>query len=81
MGHSLGLKVIAEGVETEEQRLLLVEFGCDQIQGYLFGKPMPASEFEVLLAGRGGGSSSGAPTGRPPAAAAPAVPRMRPVVV
>ncbi|MCU1462889.1 MAG: diguanylate cyclase/phosphodiesterase with sensor(s) [Acidimicrobiales bacterium] len=81
MGHSLGLKVIAEGVETEEQRLLLAEFDCDQIQGYLFAKPMPASEFEVLLAGRGGGSTSGSPPARPPAAAAPAVPRMRPVVV
>jgi EAL domain-containing protein (putative c-di-GMP-specific phosphodiesterase class I) len=54
MGHSLGLKVIAEGVETEEQRRLLAEFECDQIQGYLYGKPMPADEFEQLLARRGG---------------------------
>jgi diguanylate cyclase (GGDEF)-like protein len=76
MGHSLGLKVIAEGVETEEQRRLLTEFDCDQIQGYLFAKPMPAEEFERLLAGRG---ASPPPNGSLHVPAA--VPRMRPVVV
>ncbi len=49
MGHSLGLKVIAEGVETEQQKAFLVNEGCDQLQGYLLGHPMPADVFEVFL--------------------------------
>jgi len=52
MAHKLGLKVIAEGVETEQQLQLLVEAGCDYIQGYLFSKPVPAMEFEQLLESR-----------------------------
>lgn len=49
MAHRLGMKVIAEGIETDEQRDLLIEAGCDLGQGYLLGTPMPAAELEVLL--------------------------------
>ena len=49
MAHSLKLKVIAEGVETEQQMLMLREQHCDAMQGYLFSKPMPAEEFTALL--------------------------------
>jgi diguanylate cyclase (GGDEF)-like protein len=48
MARSLGLQVIAEGVETEAQRQTLQELGCDQFQGYLLGRPMPIERFEAL---------------------------------
>ena len=47
LGHSLGLKVVAEGVETEDQFRHLALLGCDQIQGYLLSKPVPAEVFEA----------------------------------
>jgi len=46
LAHGLQLKVVAEGVETEGQRGLLEALGCDQGQGFLFARPMPAAEFE-----------------------------------
>lgn len=49
LGQNLGLAVIAEGVETDEQRDLLAVLGCNQFQGYLFGRPVPLAEFEALL--------------------------------
>jgi EAL domain-containing protein (putative c-di-GMP-specific phosphodiesterase class I) len=49
MGRSLGLKVSAEGVETEEQEKVLRELGCEEAQGYLYGKPMQATDFEDWL--------------------------------
>ena len=49
VAHSLQLDVLGEGVEQEQQRAILMAEGCDQAQGYLFGHPMPAAEFELLL--------------------------------
>lgn len=51
MAHKLGIKVIAEGIETAEQRALLTDAGCDYGQGYLFAKPLRAEEFERVFAG------------------------------
>lgn len=51
MAHSLNLSVIAEGVETEEQRQLLLSNGCTAYQGYLFGRPAPIDQFESSVAG------------------------------
>ena len=48
----LGLNVIAEGVETEAQREFLDKNGCHAFQGNLFGKPIPADQFEEILRGR-----------------------------
>jgi len=50
MAHRLGIKVIAEGVETEEQRGLLLTAGCDFAQGYFFSRPVPADRLNELIA-------------------------------
>jgi diguanylate cyclase (GGDEF)-like protein len=52
LGHSLGLKVIAEGVETADQLAYLASRGCDEMQGYLFSKPIPADDFAALVRAR-----------------------------
>jgi EAL domain-containing protein (putative c-di-GMP-specific phosphodiesterase class I) len=49
LAHSLGLKVIAEGVDAEEQAAMLVELGCDQMQGYLISRPVPPEQIEAML--------------------------------
>jgi EAL domain-containing protein (putative c-di-GMP-specific phosphodiesterase class I) len=49
MAKSLDIDVIAEGVETEEQRQLLLENGCIHYQGYYFGRPTPIEEFEATI--------------------------------
>ncbi|MFC5459142.1 EAL domain-containing protein [Massilia niabensis] len=49
LGHKLNLRVIAEGVETEQQRAFLRENECDEMQGYLFSRPVPADEIEAMF--------------------------------
>ena len=53
MAHALGLKVVAEGVETERQRDLLLALHCDEFQGYLYGRPMPAHMLSLWALGEG----------------------------
>jgi diguanylate cyclase (GGDEF)-like protein/PAS domain S-box-containing protein len=53
LAHGIGLRVIAEGVETEEQRKLLAGFGCDGMQGFLVSGPVPAEAVSALLDARG----------------------------
>jgi PAS domain S-box-containing protein len=49
LAHSLGLKVVAEGVETQDQANMLKELGCEMAQGYLYSKPVPSDTIEQLL--------------------------------
>ena len=51
LGHSLDMLVVAEGVESQAQLALLRELGCDEVQGFLLGRPVPATELETRLAG------------------------------
>jgi diguanylate cyclase (GGDEF)-like protein len=52
MGHGLGLKVVAEGIETEEAAVRFRDFGCDIAQGYLYAKPMPLAALDTWLEGK-----------------------------
>jgi len=49
MGHSFGMEITAEGVETEDQLRFLQRLDCDEIQGYYFARPLPAAEFEPFV--------------------------------
>lgn len=57
LAHQLRMNVVAEGVETDEQLTFLKENGCNQIQGYIFCKPIPADEVTKVLLGEGGAYS------------------------
>ncbi len=62
---SLAVPVVAEGVETAEQMFTLKSMGCDIVQGYYFSKPVPARDFEKLMAGPRTGGTLGEPTRKP----------------
>jgi diguanylate cyclase (GGDEF)-like protein len=49
LAHALGLRVVAEGVETSGQQAILRSFGCDELQGFLFGRPMPAADLLMWM--------------------------------
>jgi EAL domain-containing protein (putative c-di-GMP-specific phosphodiesterase class I) len=51
LGKAMNMSVIAEGVETEEQRVILADLGCHSFQGFLCSRPVPLDEFELLLPG------------------------------
>jgi EAL domain-containing protein (putative c-di-GMP-specific phosphodiesterase class I) len=58
MARHLGLRVVAEGVETVDQLVLLQEKGCSHYQGYLFSRPLPCNEFEHLLQTHAAGTAA-----------------------
>jgi len=49
LGHGLDMSIVAEGVETAEQLAFLAEEGCDAVQGYLIGKPLPIVQYAALV--------------------------------
>jgi EAL domain-containing protein (putative c-di-GMP-specific phosphodiesterase class I) len=55
LGHNLGLRVLAEGVETPEQVAFLRAIGCDEAQGYWYSRPVTAAQLEQLLREQGQG--------------------------
>ncbi len=61
LGHGLGLRITAEGVETEAQSEVLRELGCDSLQGYLFSRPVAAAAMQALLSQQAGAPGAAAP--------------------
>ena len=59
LGHGLEMSIVAEGVETQEQLGFLADEGCDAVQGYFIGKPLPIGQYAALV-GRTGGNDDGA---------------------
>ena len=55
LGHNMGLKVVAEGVEDDGALMLLTKMGCDEAQGYFIAKPLPPDEYEAWLRRRATG--------------------------
>jgi EAL domain-containing protein (putative c-di-GMP-specific phosphodiesterase class I) len=49
LGHNLDVPILAEGVETDAQHTALVREGCDEVQGYLTGRPLPIAEYAKLV--------------------------------
>ena len=74
LAHALGLRVVAEGVETERQRDILQTLGCDEFQGYLFARPMDAERLAVWAAGEAGARSTSPFVERRAVAREPGVP-------
>lgn len=72
MARALGLRTVAEGTEAEQQRLVVADLGCDCVQGYLLGRPMPGAEVARWLQSTGIGIATAAPPirRRPPETAA-----------
>jgi EAL domain-containing protein (putative c-di-GMP-specific phosphodiesterase class I) len=70
LGKQLGLSVIAEGIEDHATAELLRSMGCEEGQGYYFGRPMPAAEFEQTYLSKGAPANSGAAATARAAAAA-----------
>jgi EAL domain-containing protein (putative c-di-GMP-specific phosphodiesterase class I) len=58
MAHGLGVSVIAEGIETMDQLSMLRSYGCDEGQGYLLGRPVPASEVPRMIFVSSGGAAA-----------------------
>lgn len=65
LGASLDLPVLAEGVETERQLAFLAAERCDEVQGYLLGRPAPIAQYRAVVEGKGGGTAL-AEDGSPP---------------
>ena len=80
LAHALGLRVVAEGVETERQRDILQTLGCDEFQGYLFARPMDAEHLAVWAAGEAGARSISPFVERRAVAREPGVPGQRPTL-
>ena len=57
LGHGLEMSIVAEGVETQEQLVFLAEEGCDAVQGYFLGRPLPIGQYATMV-GRNGGNTS-----------------------